>query len=385
MINFEYHMPTKVIFGKKTEYEVGKELASNGATKVLLHYGKDSIKRTGLYDRVVHSLNDAGIDYVELGGVKPNPVLSLVRKGVELCRKEKVDFILAVGGGSVIDSAKAIGIGVPYDGDVWDFYTDKPVEECLPIGVVLTIPAAGSETSFNSVITNEDGNLKRGIAGYSMRPKFAILNPELPMTLPPYHMACGAVDIMAHVMERYFTPVDNVCFTDRLCEGTLKTVIENIPKVLANNNDYDAWAEIMWAGSVAHNGLLGTGRQEDWGSHMIEHEISGIYDVAHGAGLAVVFPAWMTYVYKKDLNRFAQFANRVWGVEYKPYDLEGMALEGIAKLKSFFSSIGMPVSLAELGVPTDRISEMASKVRCKGSFLPLTSEHAEAILRIAAE
>jgi alcohol dehydrogenase len=383
MNNFVYHMPTKVIFGKKKENEVGAEVASTGCKKVLLHYGKDSIKRSGLYDTVVKSLNDSDVDFVELGGVMPNPRLALVHTGVDLCRKEGVDFILAVGGGSVIDSAKAIGIGVPYDGDVWDFYEGKPVEDCLPIGVVLTIPAAGSETSFNSVITNEDGDFKRGIAAQVMRPKFAILDPELPMTLPPYHMACGAVDIMAHVMERYFTKLKSVKFTDRLCEATLKTVIENIPKVLADNEDYDAWAEIMWAGSVAHNGLLGTGRVEDWGSHIIEHEISGIYDVAHGAGLAVVFPAWMQYVYKMDVERFAQYANRVWGVEYKPADLEGMALEGIEKTETFFKSIGMPVSLSDLDIPADRIEEMGNKVLRKGSFLPLTPEHAIEILKIA--
>jgi alcohol dehydrogenase YqhD (iron-dependent ADH family) len=376
-------MPTKVIFGKGQEENVGAEIAAYGTKKVLLHYGQNSIKKSGLYGRIIKSMEDAGLDFIELSGVQPNPILNLVHEGIELCRKENVDFILAVGGGSVIDSSKGIGIGVKYNGDVWDFYAGKPVENCLPIGVVLTIPAAGSETSPNSVITNEDGDFKRGIGAQVMRPKFAILNPELPMTLPPYHMACGAVDIMAHVMERYFTNIPNVKYTDRLCEATLKTVIENIPKVLADNKDYDAWAEIMWAGSLAHNGLLGTGRAEDWGSHMIEHEISGIYDVAHGAGLAVVFPAWQQYVYKKDINRFAQFANRVWGVEYKPTDLEGMALEGIAKMKSFFSSIGMPVSLKELDIPADRIDEMATKVLCKGDFLPLTPEHAAAILRIA--
>lgn len=382
MNNFEYYMPTKVIFGKGAETNVGAEVAASGCKKVLLHYGKDSIKRSGLYDRVVKSLNDAGVDFVELGGVIPNPRLSLVYTGVELCHEEGVDFILAVGGGSVIDSAKAIGVGVPYDGDVWDFFTGTQFIDCLPIGVVLTIPAAGSETSPNSVITNEVGDFKRGIGGQAMRPVFAILNPELPMTLPSYHMSCGAVDIMAHVMERYFTKVENVDFTDRLCEATLKTVIENIPKVLECHEDYDAWAEIMWAGSVAHNGLLGTGREEDWGTHMIEHEVSGIYDVAHGAGLAVIFPAWMIYVYKMDVERFAQYANRVWDVEYNS-DLEGMALEGIEKTKSFFSSLGMPISLTELDIPSDRIEEMGNKIMRKGAFLPLTPEHAVEILKIA--
>ena len=383
MNNFEYHMSTKVIFGKGTENNVGGEIAASGCKKVLLHYGKDSIKRSGLYDRVVKSLNGAGVDFVELGGVMPNPRLSLVYTGIELCHDEGVDFILAVGGGSVIDSAKAIGVGVPYDGDVWDFFTGIQFIDCLPIAVVLTIPAAGSETSSNSVITNEIGDFKRGIGGQALRPLFAILNPELPMTLPPYQMSCGAVDIMAHVMERYFTKVENVEFTDRLCEATLRTVIDNIPKVLESHENYDAWAEIMWAGSVAHNGLLGTGRAEDWGTHMIEHELSGIYDVAHGAGLAVIFPAWMTYVYKIDVERFAQYASRVWDVDYKSNDLEGMALEGIEKTKSFFRSIGMPTSLTELDIPGDRIEEMGNKILRKGAFLPLTPEHAIEILKIS--
>ena len=256
----------------------------------MLHYGGGSIIRTGLYDKVVKSLRAAGVDYIELGGVKPNPRLSLVQEGIELCRENKVDGILAVGGGSTIDSAKAIGIGVPYAGDVWDFYSGKRLpEETLPVGVVLTLAATGSEASNSSVITNEDGWL--GLNSNLTRPVFAILNPELTFTLPPYQTASGAADIMAHVMERYFTPTKNVELTDRLCEGVLKTVINNLPLALAQPDDYNARAELMWAGTLAHNDLLSTGRVGDWASHKIEHELSALYDVPHWAGVAVVFPA----------------------------------------------------------------------------------------------
>jgi hypothetical protein len=276
------------------------------------------------------------VEFIELGGVQPNPRLSLVKQGIELCRKHNIDFILAVGGGSVIDSAKAIAVGVPYEGDVWDFYSGKAVpEKALPVGVVLTIPAAGSEASKSSVITNEDGWYKRGLNVEIIRPKFAIMNPEITFTLPPYQTACGAADIMAHVMERYFTHQKDVDFTDRLCEATLKTIIKNVPIVLEEPENYQARAEIMWASTIAHNDLLSTGRIGDWASHAIEHELSGIYDVPHGAGLAVVFPAWMKYVYKEDVDRFVQFATRVWDVEMDFSNPERTALEGIYRLTQF--------------------------------------------------
>ena len=365
MDNFVFVNPTKMIFGKGTETRVGSEV--KGYKKVLLHYGGGSIKKSGLYERVTASLREEGVEWVELGGVKPNPLLSLVQRGIQVCRENSVDFILAVGGGSVIDSAKAIAIGVPYDGDVWDFYEGKAkTQAALPVGVVLTIAAAGSESSNGSVITRAEGQLKRPYGDTLMFPKFAILNPELTYTLPVYQTACGIADIMAHIMERYFTQTERVDFTDRLCEATLKTIITFGPRAIANPNDYEARAEVMWAGAIAHNGLLGTGRLPDWGSHNIEHEISGIYDVAHGAGLAVVFPAWMKYVYTLNIQRFVQFAVRVWDVDYAFTDPQGIAMEGIRRMESFFSSIGLPVTLNELHVPADRLEEMSETATRKG-------------------
>jgi hypothetical protein len=366
MENFTFQNATRIIFGKGTEAETGRETAAL-ARRVLLHYGGASIRASGLLERIRASLRADGVEFIELGGVKPNPRLSLVREGIRLCREKELEMVLAVGGGSVIDSAKAIAIGVPYAGDVWDFYTrKKEPRETLPVGVVLTIPAAGSESSNGSVITNEEGLLKKDAGAECMRPRFAIMNPELTFTLPPFQTACGAADIMAHVMERYFTRVAGVDFTDRMCEAVLRTIIDNVPVVLARPNDYDARAEVMWAGTIAHNDLLGTGRTGDWATHMIEHEVSGIYDVAHGAGLAVLFPAWMTRVYKTGVARFARFAVRVWGVEPR-FDLpERAALEGIERTRSFFKSIGLPTTLRELGVQADRLDEMAGKATERG-------------------
>ena len=382
MQNFNFQNTTKIIFGKGKEEEVGEFTAKHGS-KVLLHYGGGSIKKYGTYDKVVKSLKEAGVDFVELGGVEPNPKLSLVKEGIELAKKENIDFILAVGGGSVIDSAKAISVGYFYDGDVWDFFTgESEITEALPVGVVLTIPAAGSESSDSAVVTKMDGMLKRDIGSNLIRPKFAIMNPEITFTLPDYQTACGAVDIMAHIMERYFTNTENVELTDRLAESALKTIIKNVPKVLEDNEDYAARAEIMWTGSIAHNDLLGTGREEDWSSHGIEHELSGIYDVAHGAGLAVVFPAWMNYVYEHDLERFAQFAVRVWDVDPDFKDLEWTARQGIKKTKEFFSSIGMPVSLEELDIPADRLEEMAQKATENGPIGNFVSLDTEDVLNI---
>ncbi len=382
MQNFTFRNTTKIVFGKDTEAEVGEYTAMHGS-KVLLHYGGGSIKKYGTYDKVVKSLEEAGVDYVELGGVEPNPKLSLVKEGIELVKEENVDFILAVGGGSVIDSAKAIAVGEYYDGDVWDFFTgEAEITEALPIGVVLTIPAAGSESSGASVITKMEGNYKRDIGSELIRPRFAILNPEITFTLPDYQTACGAVDIMAHIMERYFTNTEDVELTDRLSESALKTIIKNVPKVLEDNEDYAARAEVMWTGTIAHNDLLGTGREEDWSSHGIEHELSGIYDVAHGAGLAVIFPAWMNYVYQHDLERFAQFAVRVWDVDPDFKDLEWTARQGIKKTKEFFSSIGMPVTLEELDIPADRLEEMAEKATENGAIGNFVNLDTEDVLKI---
>jgi alcohol dehydrogenase len=388
MENFIFQNPTKIIFGSGTESQVGAETKAF-ASKVLLHYGGGSIKQSGLYDRVINSLKEAGVDFIELSGVKPNPRLSLVHEGIKICRENGIKFVLAVGGGSAIDSAKAIAAGVPYSGDVWDFYTGKAqVKEALPVGVILTIPAAGSEASPSSVITNEEGWYKKGLTTNYIFPVFSILNPELTFTLPSYQTACGAADIMAHIMERYFTNTTNVDLTDRLCEATMKTIIRNVPIAIKEPENYAARAEVMWAGTIAHNNLLGMGREEDWASHMIEHEISGIYDVAHGAGLAVVFPAWMKYVYKNNVNRFIQFATRVWNVDMNFNDPERVALEGIERLKGFFTSIGLPVTMKELGITDDRLEEMASKCTgdgawTTGSFVKLGKMDVYSILELA--
>jgi alcohol dehydrogenase len=361
MKNFIFQAPTKIIFGKRAEDSVGKEVKRFGK-KVLLHYGTGSIKQYGLFDKVISSLKKEGMEITELGGVLPNPWLSMVHKGIEMCRRKKVDFILAVGGGSAIDSAKAIGAGVPYDGDVWDFFVGKSkVKETLPLGVVLTIPAAGSEVSGDTVIINEEGWYKKVMGFEVMRPKFSILNPELTFTLSEKQTTIGVSDIMAHVLERYFTREKNVELTDRLSEATLKTVINNIRICIQKPLDYNSRAEIMWSGSMAHNNLLATGRTADWGSHQIEHELSAIYDIAHGEGLAIIFPAWMKYVYKLDIERFAQFASRVWDINVYFDDLERAALEGIKNFEDFLKEIGLPTRLEQIGIHDDRIEEMASK------------------------
>lgn len=388
MLNFEFCNKTNISFGKGTEERVG-ELTKLEGKKVLLHYGGGSIKKYGLYEKLIKRLEAAGVAYVELGGVKPNPRVSLVREGIELCKSEEVTFILAVGGGSVIDSAKAIAAGYYYEGDVWDLFIGKgDIEKCIPTGVVLTIPAAGSETSGGTVITNEEGHYKKAFGSSLLRPVFAILNPELTYTLPEFQTACGATDMMAHVFERYFTTVKNVELTDRLCEGIMKTVVDVTPKLLADPDNYDLRAEIMWAGTLAHNDLVGTGREDDWGSHDIEHELSGIYDIAHGAGLSIVFPAWMKYVYKTDIPRFAQWAHRVFDIEINTRDLEQTALKGIASLEQFYQSIGMPIRLSDVGIVDDRYEEMASKAtddnqRTLGSFVKLTKEDIVSIYKLA--
>ena len=319
----------------------------------------------------------------------PNPRLSLVREGIRLCREHQLDFILAVGGGSVIDSAKAIAVGVPYAGDVWDFYTGKAEPtQALPVATILTIPAAGSESSHSSVITKEEGWFKRALNHPIIIPKFSILNPELAFTLPKFQVACGAADIIAHLMERYFTNVQHVELTDRLIEATVKTVVHNVTLVLAQPDNYDAWAEMMWAGTIAHNNLLDTGRIGDWASHSIEHELSGIYDIAHGAGLAVVFPAWMKYNYQHDVTRFAQFAARIWNVDDNYWSPESTALEGIARHEAFFKSIGLPTRLSDLKIDDQCLEEMANKCTAGdtepvGQFVPLGKQDVYNIFKLA--
>ena len=391
MENFNYRNPTRVVFGKGTIPETGNLVKEHGGSKVLLHYGGGSIRKNGVYDTVNKSLAQAGLEVTELGGVQPNPRLALVREGIKICREKKIDFILAVGGGSVIDSAKAIGIGVPYDGDVWDFYVKSVVPKVtLPVATVLTIAAAGSETSWSSVITNDEGALKRPLDCETIFPVFSVMDPETLYSLPAYQVGCGIADMFLHVMERYFTMIKNVDLTDRLCEAIMKAIINNAKRIIKNFKDYDACAEIMWCGSLAHNGLVGTGRVGDFASHMIEHELSGFNDVAHGAGLAVIAPNWMKYVYKHDINRFVQFAVRVFGVEENFHNPEETALRGIDALRDFFSSVGMPSTLKELGIEEKDFTAIAEKVKkfdaakgTVGNFLPLTNADIKEILKLA--
>lgn len=388
MKNFHFYSPTYFVFGKSKESETGKMVRRFNGTRVLLHYGTGSVVKSGLLDRVKASLTKEGIFYTELGGVVPNPRSGLVYEGIELCRNESVDFILAVGGGSAIDSAKAIAMGVPYEGDFWDFYSGKAnCKKAVPVATILTISAAGSEGSSSSVITHENGNYKRGSMSEHIRPVFSILNPELTLSLPNYQTACGAVDMMAHVMERYFTNTTDVEITDRLCEGILLTVIKETPKALADANDYESRANLMWAGMVAHNDICGVGREQDWTSHGLEHELSALYDVAHGAGLAVMFPAWMKYVMHHDLMRFAQFAVRVWGCEMNFSAPEKTALEGILRYENFLRSIGMPVRFSEIGAREEDIPHMVQQTGIgkgtMGSFVNLTADDAAQIYRLA--
>ncbi|MCI9552080.1 MAG: iron-containing alcohol dehydrogenase [Acutalibacter sp.] len=369
MIDFNYYNPTEIIFGLGRHQEVGQQIKARGGKRVLFHYGGGSVKRSGLYEAVCRSLQDAGLSFVELGGVQPNPRISLVRKGITLCREENVDYILAVGGGSVIDSAKAISAGMFYDGDVWDFYLRRAeAERSLPIGVVLTIPAAGSETGGGSVITNEDGNFKRDYGSNLLMPQFAILNPELCRTVPQNQISAGSADILAHVMERYFTNTPGTDLIDRLCEGTMRSVMLSAAQVKKDPQDVNAWSELMWGGTIAHCGLLGTGRQQDWASHNIEHELSAQYGISHGTGLAIIFPAWMKYVYKINLGRFVQFAVRVLDVDLSFTSQEAVALEGIARLEAFFRSLDLPVRLSEAGIGNQDFDQLAKKACDRGAF-----------------
>lgn len=359
MDNFTFYSPTYFIFGKEEENSTGKYVKRFGGSKVLLHYGGGSVVRSGLLDRVKQSLTSENISFVDLGGVKPNPRSGLVYKGIKLCREEQVDFVLAVGGGSAIDSAKAIAAGVLHDGDFWEFYQGKPIEKALPLGTILTISAAGSEGSPDSVITLEDGMFKRGTSGEALRPKFSILNPDLQKTLPAYQTACGITDILAHLYERYCTNTKEVEVTDRMIEGLMLTMIHEGPRVIADPDNYEARANITWAGMMAHNNSCGVGRTQDWASHQIEHELSAQYDCAHGAGLAVTVPAVMSYNTKHDIMRFAQLATRVWGVQMDFNDPESTAKKGIEALKIFLKAIGMPLNFAELGAKEEDIEKMA--------------------------
>lgn len=387
MFNFNYFTPTKVVFGRGTENQAGTLVKAKGGRKVLIHYGGGSVKRSGLLDRVKASLDEQQIEYVELGGAVPNPRLSLVYEGIELAKREGVDFILAVGGGSAIDSAKAIGYGVANEGDVWDFYDRKrQAVGCLPIGVILTLSATGSEMSDSSVITKEEGWIKRGYSSDYGRPVFAIMNPELTMTLPDYQTACGCTDILMHTMERYFTSGGNMEITDSIAEALMRTVMTNAKILRDNPSDYDARAEVMWAGSLSHNGLTGCGNNGgDFASHALEHEMGGLYDVAHGAGLAAVWGSWARYVYKDCLHRFHRFAVNVMGTEDSGSP-EEVALKGIEAMEGFFREIHMPTSFKEMNLdPTkEEMETMARKcsIASGGSKGSAKVLHEEDMLRI---
>ena len=389
MNNFVFYSPTEFVFGKATEMQVGALARKHGARKVMIVYGGGSVVRSGLLDRVKQSLQEAGIEYCLMSGVQPNPVDTKVYEGIEFCRREQADMLLPVGGGSVIDTAKAIAAGVLYEGDFWDFYIGKAkVTKALKVAVVLTIPAAGSEGSGNTVITKLDGLQKLSLrVPEVLRPVFSIMNPELTYTLPPFQTACGVADMMAHIMERYFTNTQEVEIGDRLCEGTLMAIINEAPKAMRNPEDYGARANLMWAGMIAHNGTCGVGCEEDWASHFLEHEISAIYGVTHGAGLSVIFPAWMTWMVEHNVGKIAQYAVRVWGVP-ESEDKKAVALEGIGKLKAFFSSLGLPVTFKELGVENPDIDRLAdslhrNKGELVGNYVKLTKQDSKEIYRLA--
>lgn len=389
MNNFVFYSPTEFVFGKGTEMQVGALARKHGARKVMIVYGGGSVVRSGLLDRVKQSLQDAGLEYCLMGGVQPNPIDTTVYDGIETCCIEQADMLLAVGGGSVIDTAKAIAAGALYDGDFWDFFIGKAkVTQALKVAVVLTIPAAGSEGSGNTVITKLEGLQKLSLrVPEVLRPVFSIMNPELTYTLPPFQTACGIADMMAHIMERYFTNTQEVEIGDRLCEATLMAIINESPKVMRNPADYGARANLMWSGMIAHNGTCGVGCEEDWASHFLEHEISAIYGVTHGAGLSVIFPAWMTWMVEHNVGKIAQYAVRVWGVTDSE-DKKSVAREGVRRLKAFFVSLGLPVTFKELGIENPDIDRLAdslhrNKGELVGNYVKLTKQDSKEIYRLA--
>ena len=390
--DFNFYAPTRVVFGRDSEEQLPQLIRSNGGSRVLVHYGGGSARRSGLLDKVLRMLSEAGIAYVELGGVVPNPLLSMVNRGIALCREQQVDFILAIGGGSVIDSAKAIGYGVGYEGDVWDFWCGKAVpQSCLPIGVMLTIPAAGSEMSSSCVITKDEGLLKRGINSDLCRCRFCIMNPERTFTLPAYQTAAGATDIMMHTMERYFSKYEEMTLTDAISEALLRTVRDCALQVLRHPDDYRNRAQIMWAGSLAHNDLTECGTEKDFATHRLEHELSALFDVTHGAGLAAIWGSWARYVMKNHLARFVQFAVNVMGVACDYANPEQTALQGIEAMEDFYRRIGMPTSIPELigrPVTDDEIALMVSKCSRGGTITVgamevLGEQDMEAVYRMA--
>lgn len=389
MEDFEFVSPTHFVFGHDAELKAGAMLAERGARKVLIHYGGGSAVESGLIDRMKSTLDNAGVEHVLLGGVRPNPEVGLVREGVVLCKEHGIDWVLAVGGGSVIDSAKAIAVGAHYDGDVWDFFeTKRQTSDVLPIAVVLTIPAAGSEASKNTVVSNDELGLKSGYPNNAQRPKLAFMNPELTFTLPPYQTAAGLTDMFCHLLERFFDDVGPVPVTDNLNLSLMKTVRAEAPRVLVDPDNYDARANVMWAGMLCHQGLAGVGRHEDWATHGLEHELSALDpSITHGAGLAVMFPAWMEYVYGENPARFAYYGREVFGLA-PTGDVEDDALSAIDETRSFFASLGMPVTLAELGIGEDDIESMIPTLKENkgepfGSFMKLSMDDAREIYRLA--
>jgi alcohol dehydrogenase YqhD (iron-dependent ADH family) len=360
-LNFDFYAPTRIVFGRDSHKQIGVLLKPH-TKKLLLHYGGGSVKQNGVYDAVTASLKEAGIPYVELGGVVPNPRLSLVRRGAALAEEEGVDLVLAVGGGSVIDSAKAIALGVYNRDRIWDIYEGRlSIDRALKVAAVLTIPAAGSEMSGSTVVTNEEKQMKLGYGSPLLRPLISVVNPELFFSLPKNQIANGAADMMSHIFERYFTNTTQSELTDGLCESTLRTIMKNAPLVYRDPRNYDAWCQVGFGGTVAHNDLLGLGREQDWACHGMEHELSAIYDVPHGAGLAVLTPAWMKYVYKTNINMFVQFAVKVMGVDGSFREPEAVVLEGIDRLASFFKALGLPAALTELGIDEKNFETMAKK------------------------
>lgn len=394
MNNFTFCTPTKVIFGKDIEKQIGETIKGYGASRVLIHYGGGSVKKTGLFDKVVNSLESAGLSYIELGGVEPNPKLSFIHKGIELCKKENIDFILAVGGGSVVDSSKAIGVGLVTGNDPWQYAstgTHPEPNEVFPVGVVLTLAAAGSEMSNSDVITNDTITpwVKQGITSETVRPLVAFMNPENTFTVSKFQTGCGIVDIMMHTMERYFLGVGDCDLTERLAEGLLIAVRDAGRVAIANPEDYEARATLMWASSLSHNDLTGCGKPRYFPVHKLEHPVSALHDnISHGAGLSVLFPAWAEFVMKYDTMKFAQLANRLWGVEMNFDHPEKTAKDGIKAMRAYFKEIGMPITISELGLKPEDYEDIINLTTKNGtakikSYIDLGKEEIREIYKLA--
>ncbi len=366
--DFNICIDTKFVFGKDAQNQIGRELKQMGIHKVLIHHDNGKfLYDTGLLEQVEKLLEQEGIETLELGGVQPNPRLSLVREGIALAKKEQVDLVLAIGGGSVIDSAKAIGLGAVTDTDVWEFFTGNAVpERSLPTGVILTCPATGSESSAVTVVNNTDVGMKLLVSNPVVRPAIAFMNPELTYSLPKFLTACGVVDMFSHVCERYFTPDSEIGVIDRMSEGILKTLVEIGPKVLEEPSNYSYRAEIMWIGTIAHNNTVGIGRVQDWATHEIGNELSALYDTPHGATLSIIMGSWMRYIYQKSPERFARYAKEVFGVEWTKENTLEAAYAGILKTEEYFRSMGMPVSFGDFKVPTDEVEKMLDQIAFRG-------------------